>query len=69
MKQTITLVFESGKKIELSEDEYKEIEKKFTKTEVVTVPCTNPEPWYTRVPLAAPYYLWTTTSTTTSKPK
>lgn len=63
MKQTITLVFESGKKIELNEDEYRELEKKFTKTEVVTVPCTNP--WTN----PEPYITWTTTSATPTKPE
>ncbi len=67
MKQTITLVFESGKKIELTEDEFKELEEKFTKTEVVTIPGVRSEPWHPRAPWTTPYYLWTTTSTTPPK--
>ena len=69
MKQTITLVFESGKKIELTEDEYKELEKKFTKVEIVTVPRTDSEPWYPKSPWTTPYFLWATTSTPPPKPE
>ncbi len=69
MKQTITLVFESGKKIELTEDEFKELEEKFTKTEVVTIPGVRSEPWHPRAPWTIPQFWYTTSSIKPPKPE
>lgn len=63
MKMKVILTLKTGKEIELTEEEYKELERKFTKIEIVpSIAEPYPAPWRPYVPWSTPQ-TWVTTST------
>lgn len=85
MKEKRVLEFESGKVIELTEEEYQELVRDFTKTEFITMPnLLNPrpfppvpDPWKPVEPRQDPFYpgwkptipYYSCTTTVPPKPK